>query len=281
MYLAQPVTSLRTNLPGLRLKGVLALLLVARLGWAVNVSLTDQGIQAEVGNLGQFTISFPNLLSDAQDKTFKPIEKSVTGAKASVKYAGGGTVTISKQADDTIAFVCAGLPTEVRKLRVEMFIDFGFNEGGTWQTGGGQPVPFPKQKPEQPFLFQGNNSSLKLTGAQGKTLSFGLPPYTYQQLQDNREWNWAIYEWVATLPFDPANPHLTLKISESVAAGGEKPVIVADRFGQDMELDWKDKNWPLSWRLTTVLTEALEPHNLSGTGQHAIPPTVPIGEEHS
>ena len=43
------------------------------------------------------------------------------------------------------------------------------------------------------------------------------------------------------LPFDPANPRLTLKISESVAAGGEKRVLVADRFGQDMELDFPGK----------------------------------------
>lgn len=220
---------------------MLALLMMVQPSRAVNVSLSDQGIKAEAGNLGQFTISFPSLLSDAQDKTYQPIEKSVAGPKAIVKYAGGGTVTISRQSDDTVVFDCTGLPVEVRKLRLEMFIDFGFNEGGTWQTEGGQPVPFPKQKPEKPFLFQGNNSSLKLTSAQGKTLSFGLPPYTFQQLQDNREWNWAIYQWVAYLPFDPANPHLTLKISESVAAGGEKRVVVVDRFGQDVELDFPGK----------------------------------------
>ena len=185
--------------------------------------------------MGQFVIGFPVLLSDGQDKTYKPIEKSMLGPKALVKYEGGGTVTISKPAEDTIVIECGVLPADVRKLRVEMFIDFGFNEGGTWQTDGGQATPFPKQKPEKPFLFQGNNGSLKLATAQGKTLTLGLPPYTYQQLQDNREWNWAIYQWTAVIPFDPANPRLTLKIVESVVAGGERRVVVADRFGQDAQ----------------------------------------------
>jgi hypothetical protein len=230
-----------TTQQGIRMAVVLALLFGARPGWAASLSLTEKGIQADAGNMGQFTISFPNLLSDGQDKIYKPVQQSVGGAKAVVKYEGGGTVTISKQSDETITFACAGLPANARKLRVEMFIDFGFNEGGTWQTDGGQPVHFPKQKPEKPFLFQGNNTLLKLTTAQGKTLSFGLPAFTYQQLQDNREWNWAIYQWTAFMPLDPANPHITLKIAESVAPGGEKRIIVADRFGQDAELEFPGK----------------------------------------
>jgi hypothetical protein len=217
------------------------LLLVSGRGWAADLSLADAGIRIDAGNMGQFTIGFPNLLSDAQDRIYQPIEKSVAGAKAVVKYAGGGVLTVALKSADTVTFDCLNLPSEVRKVRLEMFIDFGFSEGGTWQAGDGPPVPFPKQKPARPFLFQGNNSTLTLTSAQGKSLSIGLPPYTYQQLQDNREWNWAIYQWGAFLPFDPANPHLELKIRESVAAGGEKRVIVADRFGQDKELDFPGK----------------------------------------
>ena len=82
---------------------------------------------------------------------------------------------------------------------------------------------------------------MQLATARGRMLTLDLPAYTYQQLQDNREWNWAIYEWTAFMPYDPANPRLTLKITGSVAAGGEKRVIVADRYGQDRELDFPGK----------------------------------------
>lgn len=136
---------------------------------AANLSLTDHGIQADAGNLGQFTLSFPNLLSEGQDKTYQPIEKTLAGAQAVVKYPGGGTVTITQPSADTITLEGLGLPADARKLRVEMFIDFGLNEGGTWQTEGGQATPFPKQKPAKPFLYQGNNGRLKLANAQGKT----------------------------------------------------------------------------------------------------------------
>jgi len=220
---------------------ILALLLCAEQGWAASLTLVDQGIQVGAGNAGQLVISFPNLVSDQQDKTYKPIEHSVKGPEAVLKYEGGGTVTVRKAADDTISFEGQELPADARKLRVEMFIDFSFNEGGTWQTDGGQLTPFPKQKPEKPFLFQGNNTALTLTTAQGRTLAFRLPAYTYQQLQDNREWNWAIYQWSAFMPFDPANPRLMLNITDAVAAGGEKRVIVADRFGQDRELKFPGK----------------------------------------
>ena len=46
--------------------------------------------------------------------------------------------------------------------------------------------------------------------------------------------------WAATLSLTD-NPQFTLKITESVAPGGEKRVIGADRYGQDMEMDFPGK----------------------------------------
>jgi hypothetical protein len=52
-----------TTQQGIRMAVILALLFGARPGWAASLSLTEKGIQADAGNMGQFTISFPNLLS--------------------------------------------------------------------------------------------------------------------------------------------------------------------------------------------------------------------------
>ncbi|MGA2245231.1 MAG: sugar-binding protein [Verrucomicrobiota bacterium] len=220
---------------------LVALLFLAPRAWSASLALSDQGIGIDAGNMGQFNLGLPLLMSDTQDKTYKPVEKSVAGDQVIVKYEGGGTVTVHLQRPDTITFECAHVALGARKLRVEMLIDFGFNDGGTWQAGDKPPTPFPKQKPDRPFLFQGHSTAFKFANAQGKMLTFELPAYTYQQLQDNREWNWPIFDWIAFIPLDPAHPRVTLRIAESVAAGGEKRIIIADRFGQDQALDFPGK----------------------------------------
>jgi len=212
---------------------------------AASLALTDAGLEIEAGTLGKFTLGYPILLAEGEKQgVLKPIEKRVAGKQATVKYEGGGQLTLAIQGADTVAMEFSSLPAGVRKFRMDMLVDFGFSEGGTWQIGDGAPKLFPKEKPPRPFLFQGNAETLRLTNAEGKSLSFRVPRWSFQQLQDNREWNWQIFAWMFIAPLDPNPPYggrCTLTISEGAAAGGVRRVVVADRFGQDAQLDFPGK----------------------------------------
>ncbi len=205
------------------------------------LALTNDGLVVDAGTMGKFTLSYPELLNEGADAGLKPIEVSLAGKQAVVKYAQGAELTVAIADDGTVSLEYRNLPATIRRARVQMLIDFSFSEGGKWQIGGGDPQLFPKDKPAKPNLFQGNETTFRLTNFEGRQLSFQMPQWTYHQLQDNREWNWKIFEWVFWSPLDPNNPHQTLNIAEGAAAGGVQHVIVVDRFGQDAALDFPGK----------------------------------------
>jgi hypothetical protein len=209
--------------------------------WAASLRTTDDGLLIDAGSMGRFTLSYPTLLGERDDQAFKPIQHEATGERAVVSYEGGGRIELSVQADGVVLLQLADLPASARKLRMDMLIDFSFSEGGSWQIGNTSPTPFPKEKPAKPHLYQGNETVLRLTNFEGKVLTFEVPSYSYQQLQDNREWNWKIFAWMFIAPLDPGVPRLSVRITEGEAAGGAKRVVVVDRFGQDALLDFPDK----------------------------------------
>lgn len=77
---------------------------------------------------------------------------------------------------------------------MEMLIDFGFSEGDRWQIGNAPANSFPQQKPAKPHLYQGNAHAFPLTNFEGQCLTFDLPSAAYEELTDNREWNWKIFK---------------------------------------------------------------------------------------
>jgi hypothetical protein len=208
---------------------------------AASLQATDTGLQVDAGSLGQFTLSYPVLLDEQNNVLLKPIEQRATGAQALVNYGDGGQVEVAIEPDGTMALQFAGLPASVRKYRMDMLIDFSFSEGGTWQVGNAAAVRFPAEKPEKPHLYQGSATTLRLTSFEGRTLSFEVPPYSYQQLQDNREWNWKIFAWFFIAPYNPGASRQFVRVTEGETEGGARRVIVVDRFGQDARLDFPGK----------------------------------------
>lgn len=217
---------------------VFPFLVLAGMGEPVGagVRLVDAGFLIDAGAMGSFTLSWPAL--DVAGKTLKPIEKQLAGQRAVLTYEGGGKVTVVVSGDGLIELTCAGLPAGTRSLRCDMLIDYGFSEGGRWRIGESEGS-FPAQQPEKPFLFQGNAERFELIDSQGRRLHFAVPRYSYQQLQDNREWNWKIYAWFFAAPYDARNPRLALSVEEALEAA--RPVVVCDRFGQDAAVDFPGK----------------------------------------
>ena len=63
----------------------------------------------------------------------------------------------------------------------------------------------------------------------GPGFSIAIPPYSFQQRQDNREWHWSIYDWwfATPLPEGNRNPEFTVKLDRVVAGQADQSSIVS------------------------------------------------------
>jgi len=207
-------------------------------GEAAELRFTNEGLQIDAGSMGTFTLSYPKLHGDGGE-AHALIEKTAEGARAAVKYEGGASASLTV-AEGEVDIVFANMPDDVTTFRMETLIDFGYSQGGSWRIGDGETTPFPAAQPETPHLFQGSASEFTLTSFEGKSLSFTVPQYAYQQLQDNREWNWKIFAWFFQAPYNPDWKTYTVRIAEGEPPAGG-PVVVVDRFGQDAKADFPGK----------------------------------------
>ena len=103
-------------------------------------------------------------------------------------------------------------------------------------------APFPPDKPAKPHLFQGNAQQFTLRDPQGTGLTILLPPYSYQQLTDSREWGWKIFQWQFNVP-DPAAGPKKVKIGLAPFDGlpSAGPRITVNKFGQSVKATFPDK----------------------------------------
>jgi hypothetical protein len=202
--------------------------------------LTQEGLLIEAGSAGQFTLTYPLLVGQKWDDLRKPIEKKVTGTSALLQFDGGTRIEVVWQpAEGTLTFTPVQVPSGVKSLRAQMLIDFSYVNGGSWKIGDGKETPFPTQKPAKPHLFQGNAETLTLRNFEGATWQVHVPPHSFQQLTDNREWNWKVFNWQFDAPCPTGSGPIRVKI-QSGAPSGETPKLV-DRFGQSTRCDFPGK----------------------------------------
>jgi hypothetical protein len=221
----------------IRVLGCLLMLLSASLP-AATLKAGNDGVNIDAGNFGGFTLTYPVLVKNG-DHQLKAIEKQIHGNKAVLKFDGGASAELEVKEHD-VAFSFSNLPADVKSFRMEMMIDFNFSGGGKWKIGSSEKE-FPAEKPAKPFLFQGSAQSFVLTSLEGKQLTFTIPEFSYQQLQDNREWNWKTFCWWFAAPLSPDKKTQTIKIVEGAAEGGIKKVVLVDSLGQDVRTDFPQK----------------------------------------
>ena len=162
----------------------------------LSLRLTQEGLAIEAGSGGQFALNYPVFVGAKWDDVRKSIEKQVTGNSASIKFDGAARVdAVLQPAEGTLTLTPVAVPAGVKSLRVAMLIDFSYASGGSWKIGDGPVTPFPVQQPKNPHIYQGNAAALTLRNAEGAALTLTLPPSSYQQLTDNREWGWKIFAW--------------------------------------------------------------------------------------
>ncbi|MBL8994656.1 MAG: hypothetical protein JNM63_15025, partial [Spirochaetia bacterium] len=172
---------------------MLALFALIGFAQAGVLSFVDKGVQIEGGSAGSFVLGYPVL--DTSAGKLSASERKL-GEEAILSYPSGIGVKLSLVGDKKIVLKFSGDTGGIKTFRMgDLLIPMHFSEGGEWKIGESEKKVFPREKPAKPFLFQGNAASFEFSSPEGGAIRFTLPPYSFQQFQDNREWKWDTFAW--------------------------------------------------------------------------------------
>ncbi len=205
-------------------------------------SLTEEGAVIHCGVAGTFKLSLPYFRDLKGGKVDDPV-LSDDGKRVSWTYPAGGKAELELIDKHTIKITFSELPDQANKARIDMRLPGVLKDGGKWAVGDGSLTEFPLEKPEKPFLYQGNDTSFTVIHPTGPGFRIsGLLPGTYQQLQDNREWRTNNFSWYAsiTLPRGNPKPTITIKLTRPEEASARVEPII-DRFGQFVHVQFETK----------------------------------------
>ncbi len=223
-------------LPALTLAASSAVLIPAAL--AAEPHFINDGIELDAGSLGKFTVEYPALLNGQQSPAHKLLEKKISEKTAVLKYDDGTELDLTAADGGKVQMRFPHAPSDVKYVDLEMHIPISFNQGGKWHIGD-RDGEFPTAKPAKPHLYQDHARVLQITNFEGKNLEVEVPDNSFQQLTDNREWNWAIFHWKSITPFDPYHSDFTFAMRTTGGSAKGRPLV--DSFGQSTRSEWPDK----------------------------------------
>ena len=186
-----------------------------------SLSFSEKGIVIANGVDAPLTLTYPVLANEAR-KEAKVATATFTPTTATVTYEGGGQLTLKLDAGEVV-FDLSGLPAGIKNLHSSMNIGPEYAGVGQWKVGTGPATLFPKEKPATPFLHKGGSSDFALIGPTGVQTAFNVPAYSYQQLNDNREWHADIFQWHVWLPIADGASSVTMTIVTSAAGTATTP----------------------------------------------------------
>ncbi|MFA6288968.1 MAG: polysaccharide deacetylase family protein [Opitutaceae bacterium] len=167
-------------------------------GATPSVSFGDKGIIIANGVDAPLTLTYPAIMNEAR-KEAKVAAATFTPTTATVTYEGGGQLTL-QLGNGEVVFNLSGLPAGIKHLHSAMNIGPEYGGAGQWKVGTGAATLFPKEKPASPFLHKGGSTDFSLFGPTGVQTVFTVPAYSYQQINDNREWLADIFQWHVMIP---------------------------------------------------------------------------------
>ena len=210
---------------------ILAALAAARCAVAaasptLSATLTGSGVEFDCGPMGKFSLSYPQLNLEAEARS-KPLETKVSGRTATLRYRDGGELraTLSK---DSVRYEIANRPAGYGGTFYEMHIPFRFAGEGSWAidgTGG----TFPRQKAAKGRIGMRSGRKFALSDASGACLVLHFPHNPFLIVQDNREWDWAIFQFSAN---DGDTSSSSWEIGFALDAESFQSRHLVDRFGQ-------------------------------------------------
>ena len=198
-----------------------------------------EGVEIHPGGLGSYVLSPPELLNANGQPVHPGIGTRVENGRLVARYQDGARAEISFPGPGVAEIRFHDLPADVVKFSCGMNLHINLGQGGGWRIGEASG-DFPRAKPPRPHLHQGNAPDFRFHDAAGRALVVTPPPYTFQQLQDNREWNWAIFHWKCFTPIDRASGRAAFRFARDDSRA-TAPVKRVDRFGQATAESWPGK----------------------------------------
>ncbi|MEO5711846.1 MAG: polysaccharide deacetylase family protein [Luteolibacter sp.] len=212
------------------------------------LSLNQMGVQIDNGAGNNITLDWPLLVNAAKAK-INITEKTVIGNSATLKYDGGGQMDLAVS-DGKITLLTSALPENIKSIHAILSLGTDFAAGGKWQAGT-EGSAFTAEYAVNETLHSGQATPLVLTAAAGVVTAIGLPPNTYEQLQDLRKWNIKGFGWQFWTNLMPGTSAYvitvgdTVPVAATVAATRSAPVASASSpieitSGGTRVRQWKD-----------------------------------------
>ncbi len=220
---------------GMKALSLASAIIIASNLTAADLKPTREGVSISAGTLGSFTLSYPEFIDQANATVHKVVEVQTTGTSADIRYADGAQCKLSISGGE-ITTTFSALPADVKSWKVSMLLDIGFAKGGTWAAGA-QSGTFPAQKANPPQIASLSATSFSIKNAQGQSLALTTPDYAFQQLTDNRQWDWAVFHWQCIVPWSADRPTAKFRLSSDL----QSSVKLVDSFGQSIAAKFPDK----------------------------------------
>jgi hypothetical protein len=173
-------------------------------------ALGDDGVAIAVDRLGTLVLAWPAMQDAAYHRT-RPtaVHRAADGRSATLDYAGGGRV-VARLAGDGVDLAVEQAPSGADGLCVEMMLPPAVRQGWTWSCDAATG-PFPATTPEPPHFYGGGATAFALAAGGRRALAITAPAGAYQQLTDNRAWNWDVCCWRSVVPLTgPVTQHYAI-----------------------------------------------------------------------
>jgi hypothetical protein len=220
------------------------------------LSLSDKGIEIDGGTLGQLIFEVPGL--SLGDKDYKG-EKAAAECKDGVvvaKYPSGAELQIKLTGKSSAAISFSNLPSQARSFVFVMHLPIRLGGGGKFALGKKAAILFPETKGKQ-IVGDGWAESLSVWDSSGTGIRLVMPG-DYQQVQDNRVFNWDVFAYIYYFKFSSqqGKSSFTIKVeavsdtSTGAVAAGKSPgdakvasgsTFLIDRYGQRVAKEYPGK----------------------------------------
>jgi len=218
-------------------------------GAAPLLSVSERGVVIDAQGAGRFLLAWPALRRlDKDPSGERAVVQSSDQGRVVVVYPSGATLSVQASGPSAATYSLVDAPSGAASLILPMHVPISYRQGGRFALDHGREQPFPEQASKQ-LLAQGRASHVAFMHAGGAGLAVRVPS-AYQQVQDNRVFGTAMFDWIyhhdltggaSAASFTVAVDLISSRVAREPGALAQAPVVIMDRFGQRARKEFPGK----------------------------------------